>query len=46
MRREPEPIDTVEDDLPVPEEREESDRDFLWEEGDPADRRKDPLRQP
>jgi hypothetical protein len=23
-----------------------SDRDFLWEEGDPADRRKDPLRKP
>jgi hypothetical protein len=22
------------------------DRDFLWEEGDPADRRKDPLRKP
>jgi hypothetical protein len=22
------------------------DRDFLWEEGDPADRRKDPLRRP
>ena len=22
------------------------DRDYLWEEGDPADRRKDPLRKP
>lgn len=22
------------------------DRDFLWEEGDPADRRRDPLRKP
>ena len=22
------------------------DKDFLWEEGDPADRRKDPLRKP
>ena len=22
------------------------DRDFLWDEGDPADRRKDPLRKP
>lgn len=24
----------------------QDDRDFLWEEGDPADRRKDPLRRP
>ena len=22
------------------------DRDYMWEEGDPADRRKDPLRKP
>ena len=29
-----------EDDLDL------EDRDFLWEEGDPADRRKDPLRKP
>lgn len=31
----------VDDDL-----TELSDRDFGWEEGDPADRRKDPLRRP
>lgn len=30
----------TEDELDV------DDRDFLWEEGDPADRRKDPLRKP
>jgi hypothetical protein len=28
------------------EELEVEDRDYLWEEGDPADRRKDPLRKP
>ena len=28
------------------ETEEHSDRDYLWEEGDPADRRKDPLRKP
>lgn len=28
------------------DEDELDDRDFLWEEGDPADRRKDPLRKP
>ena len=31
----------LDDDLP-----ELTDRDFGWEEGDPADRRRDPLRQP
>ncbi|MGZ5445636.1 MAG: hypothetical protein ACXW5U_25290 [Thermoanaerobaculia bacterium] len=31
----------VDDDL-----QEITDRDFGWEEGDPADRRKDPLRKP
>lgn len=31
----------VEDDL-----QEVTDRDFGWEEGDPADRRRDPLRRP
>ena len=31
----------VDDDL-----TELSDRDFFWEEGDPADRRKDPLCRP
>ncbi len=30
------------DDEPV----ETDDRDYGWEEGDPADRRKDPLRRP
>ena len=25
---------------------EPTDRDYLWEEGDPADRRRDPLRKP
>jgi hypothetical protein len=33
------------DDIVVSDE-ERADRDFLWEEGDPADRRKDPLRKP
>ena len=33
------------DDFEVSGE-EPDDRDFLWEEGDPADRRKDPLRKP
>lgn len=28
------------------DELEVEDRDYLWEEGDPADRRKDPLRKP
>lgn len=28
------------------EDDEFDDDDFLWEEGDPADRRKDPLRKP
>lgn len=27
-------------------DRDDDDRDFGWEEGDPADRRKDPLRKP
>lgn len=31
----------TDDDYP-----EVTDRDFHWEEGDPADRRKDPLRKP
>lgn len=31
----------VEDDL-----KELTDRDFFWEEGDPADRRRDPMRKP
>jgi hypothetical protein len=31
----------VDDDL-----QEITDRDFGWEEGDPADRRRDPLRKP
>ena len=26
--------------------QDQDDPDFLWEEGDPADRRKDPLRKP
>ncbi|HEX8171960.1 MAG TPA: hypothetical protein VF824_15595 [Thermoanaerobaculia bacterium] len=32
---------SVDDDL-----TELTDRDFLWDEGDPADRRRDPLRKP
>ena len=28
------------------DELEVEDRDYLWEEGDPADRRRDPLRKP
>lgn len=31
---------------PDEDELDVEDRDFLWEEGDPADRRKDPLRKP
>lgn len=34
-----------EDDTEV-DTHDRDDRDFLWEEGDPADRRKDPLRKP
>jgi hypothetical protein len=35
-----------EDELEVVDRGADDDRDFGWEEGDPADRRKDPLRKP
>ena len=38
-------IDDDEEELPVVDP-EPDDRDFGWEEGDPADRRRDPLRKP
>jgi len=34
------------DDLDDVLDEDETDEDLLWEDGDPADRRKDPLRKP
>jgi hypothetical protein len=35
----------AEDRTPIIEEDDLEDRDFGWDEGDPADRRRDPLRK-
>ena len=36
---------TTEERTPIMDENDLEDRDFGWDEGDPADRRRDPLRK-